>query len=134
MINRVQRLIRAIRATLGDMLLLLNGLAAPAWLASSEPDFCSISVRLNSPVLIRNANVAEKPHPGWEFFFFWSFSPSRAPLAMRPARVCRTRACLSHPAFVNRACDVCFRAMRVLRVAHAQTGVAAPSTGNKEKI
>ena len=42
MINRRQRLIRAIRATAGAMLLLFNGLAAPVSLASSESEFCSM--------------------------------------------------------------------------------------------
>jgi hypothetical protein len=42
MINRRQKLTRAIRATVGAMLLLFNGLAAPVSLAASEPEFCSM--------------------------------------------------------------------------------------------
>jgi hypothetical protein len=42
MINRRRRLIRAIRAAAGAMLLLFNGLAAPVSLAASEPEFCSM--------------------------------------------------------------------------------------------
>jgi hypothetical protein len=107
MINRVQRLIRAIRATAGAMLLLLNGLAAPVWLASSEPDFCSISVRLNNPVLIRNANVAEKPHPGWEFSFSGLSLPAGRPwLCGPPECVEHERVCHIRPLSIARAMSV----------------------------
>jgi hypothetical protein len=69
--------------------------------------------------------VAEKPHPAREFSILVFLSRPDAP-GYAARRTCQPHACLTRPAFVNRACDVCFRAMGNPAIAPARTGVAAP--------